>query len=280
MDLMNLVVSPMANILILIYAFIGNFGVAIILFTVLIKAVTHPAMASQIRSSAKLQEFTQSEEWKKIQEKYKDDKETLAREQMRMYQEKGINPMSSCLPTLIQLPIIIGLYQAISRVMATTPLHMVDLVRSINPILGDWVPAARISSLLPIKTTFLWMNLGQPERLFADVLPFGGLPLLALIVAITTYIQSKLTMPPPSANVNPDDPSAQMSQSMTLTMPLMMLMMSINFPSGLAIYFITSNIVGILQYAILGKANWSNLFKFDFAPAPEPAPKAKSKNRK
>lgn len=273
-----LIVTPMTNILLLIYAFVGNFGIAIILFTILIKAVTHPLMASQIKSSAKMQELMQSDEWLKIQAKYKDDKEKLAQEQMRVYKEQGVNPFGSCLPTLIQLPVIFGLYQSINRVMGASPLQLIDLVRSItDPLwswMGDAIPAAALGVLLPINNQFLWMNLGQPERILADVLPFGGIPTLAIIVGLTTYIQTKLTVMP---SANPSDQSAQMTQMMGIYMPLMLFWFSLNFASGLAVYFIASNLAGIAQYAALGKVNWSNLFKFGSQPAVAAPAKPKSK---
>ena len=274
----TLIVTPMTNILLLIYAFVGNFGIAIILFTILIKAATHPLMASQIKSSARMQELMQSEEWQKIQTKYKDDKEKLAQEQMRVYKDQGVNPLGSCLPTLIQLPVIFGLYQSINRVMGASPVQLIDLVRSISDPLWAWmgqlIPAAALNALLPINNQFLWMNLGQPERILADVLPFGGIPTLAIIVGLTTYIQTKLTVMP---SASPNDQSAQMTQMMGIYMPLMLFWFSLNFASGLAVYFIASNIAGILQYAALGRVNWSNLFKFGSQPAKVPAAKSKSK---
>jgi YidC/Oxa1 family membrane protein insertase len=77
-----------------------------------------------------------------------------------------------------------------------------------------------------------------------------------VIVALTTYVQSKLTMP---TSTNPNDQTAAMSSSMALTMPLMLGWFALTFPSGLAVYFITSNLLGIIQYAMMGKANWRNL---------------------
>jgi YidC/Oxa1 family membrane protein insertase len=273
------IVTPMTNILLLIYAFIGNFGIAIILFTILIRALTHPLMASQIKSGARMQELMQSEEWQKIQAKHKDDKEKLAQEQMRIYQEKGINPLGSCLPTFIQFPIIIGLYQSINRVMGASPLQMMDLVRSITDPLWAWVgttfPSASLGALLPINAQFLWMNLGQPERILADVLPFGGIPTLAIIVGLTTFVQTKLTVTP---SASPNDQTSQMNQMMGIYMPLMLFWFSLNFASGLAVYFIAGNIVSILQYAALGKVNWNNLFSF--GPKPASAAIAKPKNKK
>ncbi len=251
-----LIVNPFTNILLLIYAFVGNFGVAIILFTILIRVVTHPIMAQQIKSAAAMQELTQSEEYQKIQEKYKNDREKLAQEQMRIYQERGINPFGSCLPTLIQFPILIGFYQSIVRAISATPMQLIALVRSIYPGLENITPAASLSSLIPIHSQFLWMDLGQPERVLIPGLAFG-IPVLAIIVGLTTFVQTKLTMTP---SANPNDQTAQMNQSMSLMMPIMLFMFSLNYASGLAVYFIASNLVGIAQYAALGKVKWSNIF--------------------
>jgi YidC/Oxa1 family membrane protein insertase len=244
-------ISVFANVLLWIYDLLGNgphmFGVAIILFTVLIRVVTWPLNAQQLKSSAAMQELQNDKEWQAIQKKYAKDKEKLAQEQMRIQREHGINMFGGCLPTLIQFPIIIALYQSITRALASTPLDLLKLSRSII------FPFLNVSELIPLNSKFLWMNLGQPESI--NVLGFA-LPTLAIIVALTTYIQSKLTLP---ANSNPNDQSAAMGQSMALTMPLMLGWMALTFPSGLAVYFITSNVLGIVQYAMMGKANWHNL---------------------
>ena len=103
------------------------------------------------------------------------------------------------------------------------------------------------------------MDLGLPEgipwRFDIAFLPYG-FPLLAIIVALTTYVQAKLTMP---ATSNPGDQGAAMSNMMSLYMPLLLGWFALTFPSGLAVYFITSNLLGIFQYAMQGKANWRNL---------------------
>jgi YidC/Oxa1 family membrane protein insertase len=97
------------------------------------------------------------------------------------------------------------------------------------------------------------MDLSRPE----SVQVFGfALPTLAIIVAFTTYIQSKLMTP---ASTNPNDQTAAMSSSMTYTMPLMLGYFALTFASALSVYFITSNVLGVLQYALQGKANWRNL---------------------
>ena len=235
------------NILLWIYDIIGhNFGVAVILFTILIRVVTWPLNASQMKGAQAMQAMQNDKEWLDIQKKYAKDKEKLSQEQMRIYKERGINPFASCLPTLIQFPIIIGLYQSITRALATTPLSLLQLGRGLYPFLN-------IHSIIPLNSRFLWMDLGTPE----SVPLFGfAFPVLAVIVALTTYVQSKLTMP---TSTNPNDQTAAMSNSMALTMPLMLGWFALTFPSGLAVYFITSNLLGILQYAMMGKANWRNL---------------------
>ncbi len=251
----DLFVNIFTNSLLLIYAFVGNFGISIILFTILIRLLTHPIMAKQIKSGAAMQELMASDEWKKIQEKYKNDKEKLAQEQMRIYQERGINPFGSCLPTLIQFPILIAFYQSIVRAISATPMQMISLVRGISPWLENITPNASLSALIPINSQFLWMDLGQPERVLIPGLAFG-IPVLAIIVGLTTFIQTKLTMTP---SANPNDQTAMMNQQMSIMMPLMLFYFSLNFASGLAVYFIASNLAGILQYAALGKVKWSNL---------------------
>jgi YidC/Oxa1 family membrane protein insertase len=243
----DLFVSLFVNVLLWIYDVVGqNFGLAIILFTILTRIVTWPLNASQMKSTKVMQDLQNDKEWQDIQKKYAKDREKLAQEQMRIYRERGVNPFASCLPTLIQLPIIFALYQSITRSLATTPLALLQLTRSISSFLD-------VSALIPLNSKFLWMDLGRPE--FVPVFGFN-LPTLAIIVALTTYIQTKLTTPPSS---NPNDQSAAMARSMSLTMPLMLGWFALTFPSGLAVYFVTSNLLGIAQYAMMGKANWRSL---------------------
>jgi YidC/Oxa1 family membrane protein insertase len=254
----TIIVNPFTNILLIIYKLFGSgphsFGVAIILFTILIRVVTYPLMTSQIKSSQKMQQLQSNPKWQEMQKKYKGDKEKLAQEQMKLYKELGISPLSSCLPMIIQIPIIFGLYQSIMRAIAASPgqLHILQNV--------VW-PVFDLQKLIPVNSTFLWMNLGQPERVYM----FGfGVPVLAILVAITTYIQSKVTMVP---SANPKDQSAMMNNMMTLYMPLLLFYFSLNYASGLAVYFIISNILGVAQYALMGKVNWANLI-----PGRKPSP--------
>ena len=142
----SIVITPFINVLLFIYNIFGNnFGVAIIVFTSLIRLVTHPLMVKQIKGAQAMQEMQQDDDWKKVQEKYKNDKEKLAQEQMKYYQEKGISPFASCLPTIIQFPIIIALYQSIIAALAATPVEVLNLARHIYP------QFLKVAEIIPIK---------------------------------------------------------------------------------------------------------------------------------
>src|SRR4030095_16024301 len=180
------VVALMVNVLIFIYGLVGHsFGIAIILFTVLIRLITWPLNAQQMKGAKAMQDLQNDKDWQAIQKKYAKDREKLAQEQLRVYREKGINPFGSCLPTLIQFPILFALIPSITYSIGSTPLSLLKLARFIYPF-------QNVASLVPLNSKFLWMDLGLPERTL--VLGFA-IPVLALIVALTTYVQTKLTMP-------------------------------------------------------------------------------------
>ena len=243
----NDVVAILVNVMIFIYSLVGqNFGVALILFTILIRVVTWPLNAQQMKGAAAMQELQNDKEWLAIQKKYAKDREKLAQEQMRIYRERGINPFGSCLPTLVQFPILFALIPAITFAIGSTPLSILNLSRSVYPI-------QNVAALVPLNSKFLWMDLGLPER----TLLFGlSIPVLAVIVALTTYIQTKLTMPP---SANPNDQAAMTGRMMSIYMPIMLYFFSVNYAAGLSVYFVVSNILSIIQYAMMGKVNWRNL---------------------
>lgn len=246
-----LIIDPMINALLGIYSFVGNFGIAIILFTLLIRLVTFPLTRSQIKGTTAMQDMQKSPEFLKLKKKYKDDKQKLQQAQMELYKEKGINPLGSCLPTLIQFPIIIGLYRAVIMALAVTPTQMLELNTHAYPFIN-------ISKLVMIDNQFLWMDLSQPERLSIfgiDLFGIGGIPVLAIIVVITTFLQTRLMTPPSQ----PGEQGAQMTQMMNLYMPLLMGYLAFSFAAGLALYFVTSNLATIGSYAAMGRLNWDNL---------------------
>ena len=259
-------VNLFLNLLLFIYKLVGNFGVAIIIFTVLIKLLTHPLMQAQIKSSKLMAELNSDPEYLAMQEKYKNDRERLAQEQMKLYQKKGINPTASCLPTFIQLPIIFALYQAVIAAIVSTPMGMLELTKRVIP---GWI---NISDVFPINPNFLWMNLGMPERLNIGNI---GIPVLAILVVLTTVLQTKLTQPPTPQGEGGGS-AAMMTGMMNIYMPLLMGFMAYSLASGLALYFLVSNIFTICQYAALGTLHPENL---KFWEKKKPAPKTAVKRR-
>jgi YidC/Oxa1 family membrane protein insertase len=238
------VFNPMVNVLLFIYVLIGNYGIAIILFTLLIRLITLPFYAQQQGAMKKQQRLMASKEWQEMQKKYAKDKEKLSQEQMRLYRENGVNPLGGCLPALIPWPILIGLYQSITMVMGAQPEQLMELSKH----LYTFSPA--LAAAVPVNSGFLGLNLaGHPD--FA-------VPLTLIVPALvlgSTWVQQKM-MAVPSA-----DPSqAQMNQSMQLMMPLFIGYISLSFPIGLSLYWIVFNIVGIAQQ-YLQQGGWGNLFK-------------------
>jgi len=246
----DLILNPFITVLTVLYQFFNSSVIAIILFTVLIRLITYPLTAQQTRASKAMAEL--QPELKKIQDKYKNDREKLSQEQMKLYREYGVNPIGGCLPLIIQLPIWIGLYQAISHALAATPLQLLDLSgRFLLP---------GLDRLVPLNNIFLGMDLTQAPTAnptYALIFP--------VLVLITSYLQSKMMTPPtvPSEDGKPNQ-AAAMTQSMTTIMPLMMGMFSLSFSVGLSVYFIVSNVMGIVQYSRnnKNKFTWASLLPF------------------
>jgi YidC/Oxa1 family membrane protein insertase len=260
--MLDFIITPFVNVLLYIYEFLGagvnDFGWAILIFTIAIRLALYPLTKSQLESSKKMQELNENPDFIKLKKKQKEgkiDQEKFAQEQMKLYQELGINPFGSCLPTLLQFPIIIGMYWAVTKALATSPVQLINLIPDIN--------LASASELLPLNSQFLWMDLSQPERWYGlvDILPSdwgwvqAGIPILAILVFITSYFQSKMM-----GTTGGDDQAAQMSKMMSLYIPVLMGWISYTYSAGLAVYFVASNLVSLLQYALMGRLDFSNLF--------------------
>jgi len=252
----DFIINPMATLLILTYRLLGNNVVlSIIVLTVIIRMLMYPLLASQQKSAKKMQEL--QPELKKLQEKYKDEREKMSQAQMELYKKYGINPFGGCLPLLIQFPIFIALYQAIFFALASTPFQLVDL--------SERLMIHGLDGLIPLQNTWLGMRLTEPPSpplnpSYAFILP--------LLVAATTYLQFKFTQaqtgaPQPAADDDKPNQAQMMSQSMGTVMPVMFGFISLSLSVGLSIYFITSNVVGIAQYSPMGKRILDRFFGGD-----------------
>ena len=157
----------------------------------------------------------------------------LAQEQMRLDRESGVSPAGCLLPTLLQTPIWIALYQGIRGVMAVTPESFLGLSSN----LYSW-PV--IFAAMPLNTHFLWLNLGAPDYL------------LAILVGLSMWLQQKMT-----TQTSTDPKMAQQAQLMQVMMPIMFGFISISVPSGLALYWVVNAIIRvIMQYFFSG---WGGL---------------------
>ena len=222
----TIIIQPILNVLLLLYKFFGNETIiAVALVTLIFRLILTPLQLNQQKSTRKQREL--QPKLKELQAKYKDNREQLAQEQMKLYREYGINPTGGCLTLIIQLPIMLGLYQAIIRALASTPLQLLALPKDIY----NWIPA--IDALIPLKSRFLWLDLALPD-------PFYILPVL---VVVSAWFYQKLITPPPA-----DAQAEAMNKQMMIMMPLMTGFFAATYASGLAVYFLISNLVGILQY--------------------------------
>jgi YidC/Oxa1 family membrane protein insertase len=223
-------IRPMLNALLFLYTYLGHsFIVAIGIFTLVLRAITSPLQIQQIRSSKRMAAV--QPRVAELQKKYGNDKARVATEQQKLYKEAGVNPLGGCLPTLIQFPIWIGLYQSINSILADTPLELMHLGQN------AYVKFAGLVNVVPLQSHFLWLDLARP-----DPTPF----VLPILVGGTMWLQQKMMM-----QKSTDPQQASMNQTMEIMMPLMFGYFTTQFAAGLAIYFVLSNVIGIaMQWGI------------------------------
>jgi len=284
----DLIAGPLGHFLVFIYniAF-HNYGLAIIIFTLIVRLALMPLTFKQYQSSAKMQKLQPQME--EIKKRYKDDKEKLNQEMMKLYQENNYNPASGCLPMLVQLPIIMSLYWVIIQPLKFMLDKSTDAINKIVEVaasgLGKTVQQLGIQKellamsyfsdhqdKLPLVSqylskselidfnSFLGLHLGetasyQPEKLFG---PQAGIfiPLFILVIlaTIATYFSSKLAMP--NMNNNTNSKSNAMgctNNSMLLMGPVMTLMFSFTLPAGVILYWMAGYVVAIFQQLYVNK---------------------------
>ena len=225
-DAWNLIIiQPMINGLVLLYSWsFLNFGIAIIAFTLLVRLALVPLtvkQSRQIKAMSALQPLM-----KDIQERNKGDRQKASQETMRLYKEHGVNPLGCLGPMFIQFPIWIGLYQAIIQTVPSNPESLVGLSRH----LYVWLPS--VHSVIPINSNFLWMDLALP-----DPTPF----VMPVLVGVSMWVMQKMTTMPTA-----DERQASTNRMMLWMMPVMFGFFTLNFPSGLAVYWVVSNVVGVV----------------------------------
>src|SRR4030043_1998872 len=245
----TIILNPVLNSLIALSAMVGNnYGLAIIILTIVVRLILFPLTAQQTRSTKAMQEL--QPKIQELQKKYSRNQQKLQQEMMQLYKEAKINPLGCLWPRWIQLPIWIALYQSIMMALASSPEDLIRLSQS----LYSW-PV--VMQALPLNEKFLWLQLSKPDQYL----------ILAILVGITMWIQQKMVTPPPT------DPRQQsMTQMTTLMMPLMFGILTLSFPSGLSLYWAVSNIIGIVvQYFVGGGWGYFTVPKLGLAqPAKKP----------
>ncbi len=246
----NVFIQPMINTLILLYSLaFSNFGIAIAIFTIVIRAAMMPLTVKQSKQMKAMSAL--QPKIKEIQSRFANDKQRQSKETMQLYKDQGVNPIGCLGPMFIQMPIWIGLYQAILKTVPTTPESLVGLSGN----LYTWLPF--VQEVIPINSAFLWLDLSSPDPL----------PVLPLLVGISMFLMQKMTTMPAA-----DEKQASTNRMMLWMMPLMFGFFSMQFPSGLALYWVISNLVGIvIQGFITGWEPLQNLLDFKKSRSPEPA---------
>ncbi len=264
-EIFNLIlVQPIASILVLIYKLLSFFnipyplGFSIIVLTIFIRLILYPLTHSQLKASKKMQEL--APHLSRLKDKHKKDAKTLQQETMKLYKEFGVNPAAGCLPVIVQIPVIWGLYSVLDRLVK---LGGENAVPSINKIVynndlfrltGSW------------STEFFGIPLGQNPSALLKAMPL--ILLVPVLTAVFQFIQTKM-MTPPKTDIKPlekekkkdDFASAFQSQSLYI-FPLMIGFFSYSFPIGLSLYWNTFSVFGIIQqYQISGWGGLSDLWK-------------------
>jgi YidC/Oxa1 family membrane protein insertase len=200
------------------FAIFGSYGIAILILTIIVRVIFWPLTHKSTESMKRMQAL--QPQMQELKEKYKDNPQRMQQETMLLYRENKVNPMGGCLPMFIQIPVFIALF---------------SVLRSAIEL--------RFSKFLWIK------DLSEPENLFAGAIPFiGSLNILPILMAVTMMWQQKLT---PTAAATPEQ--QQQQKMMQVMMPLMMLFFFYTMPSGLVLYWTTSQVIMIGQMLIRKK---------------------------
>lgn len=226
----TILIYPLLNVLLAIYAIIPghDFGVAVIILTVLIRLALWPLVGRQLHSQKKLQEL--QPEIARVKREAKGDRQKESQMMMELYREKEINPFSSCLPLLIQLPFLFALFIVFRKATGD--------FTTLVPHLYTWVKhLSYIQNLIAHPSAF------KPE-LFGVVNMAKPNVILALLAGITQYYQAKMLTP---KVIDKRDQQAQLANTMGLVLPIVTVVIALRLPSALALYWTTTTLIAILQ---------------------------------
>lgn len=261
-----LLVHPLISLLVLAYDLIPDFGVAVILVTVAVRLALLPVFRQQLRSSRAMQELAPA--LNDIKKKYGSDRARVQQETMKLYQERGVNPASGCLPLLVFFPILFAMYAAFQQLGGLFNVHAWTMKELHDQVLLRFPGASDPIIPMPaglgpddhLDLTAHWIpwvqNLAQPDYFFLQ--PFGGPEVIGILPIVSTVLQlvaSIMTLPRRPAQT--DDPNQRMMSSMTYYLPVMTLLFFRGLPAGVFIYYITTTVLQLIQqYFVSG---WGQL---------------------
>ncbi len=232
----TLLVTPLTNLFVLLTTVTGNAGLGVILLTIIIRIATLPMTLKQMHSTRMMSML--APRMQEIQKRYKDPKRR-SEEQMKLYKEAGVNPLGCMSGMLVQMPILFALFGTFRLALSQAPEGLVK----VSDRLYGW---DYLRSGFPLPAHFLWLNLGVPDPIIIPV-----------AVAATTYILQKTTTLPAA-----DEKARAQASTMNMMMPLIFGWFTITLPSGLGLYYVLSNVIGlVMQYLYIGGGpfNWRAL---------------------
>lgn len=273
---MNIIYKALGEVLRVIYDFTGNFGWAIIVFTILVRLILLPLMIKQQKSMDNMQKI--QPELNALSKKYANDKEKLNEETMKLYQKYNVNPMGGCLPLLIQMPILIAVYgviqnpityilkqaptvevlTALCRQPSDTQLNVVAFVTNHMDKAAEALQNAGqtfdLNSLV-MNFNFLGLNLGYSPNANNGNYILWLIPILSVV---TSFLVNKMSQPPKAEGAKKDDAQQTQMQTMQYVFPFMTGYFCYILPSAMGLYWIVGNLLQMLQTWVMREIKKKN----------------------
>ena len=257
---MNLFIAPFVNALFGLYYLLGNFGWAVIAVTIIIKLILFPLVWPSLKSAKRIREV--QPKLNKLKEKYGKDKQAMAKAQMELYKQEGINPLSGCLPQILQIAVLLLFFSAFNMVTGFSGRTK----GSVEQINAQLIPSYRIDDNFKFNLNFFGSDLSTtPSKLVKEGININLLlpAILLLGSGVLQFFSAKLMMPNPKADMEvvkatkdkEDDMMATMRTQSMYMMPAMTIFIGWNFSLGMLLYWFTTSVLMIGQQVLVNKVN-------------------------
>ncbi len=252
-----LLFHPLVNALIFLARYTGNLGWSIIWLTVGLRLIMTPLVVPSLKSGKKMAEL--APELEKLKTQYKDDKKGLVTAQADLYKKHGFNPAAGCLPQIVQILVLIALFNAFNTVLKP---NGADLVSKLNPLL---YAGNQLQADFKLSTHFYNLDLAKPDVIHFPNLPLPAPGIFLLLSGIVQFFSSKMMLPAvkklekqaEKTEEKTDDMMAATQQQMLYMFPVMTIIFGYQFPSGLVLYWLVFSLVSsVQQYMVTG---WGGL---------------------